>query len=358
MFVGGAAAIGMFFVGPIALAIFGQPGDSGIAFFITKLYLLWLVPFGWKGCLAFEISRWIGRKGESSAAPPYAFQWKQDSLIAASLVALFVGGPLARTAYLNRPTAPKACGQERISCIATLSTTVHRMVGLQTGAPVTLTSNVNSIRMQDRAGGKLRWEAVEGVANSLEQSGYTPIDDSALPVKVAVQANTSGDAVVLDVRVSEDGAETARMIATFPGARLEKDSHGNRNLLAPLPPRSDGTIKGIWRDKTGDDQTLDQLYVFFQQSIGTVVENRESRHRILSKPIVAKHVDGDGSSRNMPTSNAVDDKCGSLVRKVESKDAKSDREADRGSELMEVRFAGSTMEPPHTYAHRTNRLSV
>ena len=86
-----------------------------------------------------------------------------------------------------------------------------------------------------------------------KESGYEPSNDDALPVAVFVQATNAGAESQLEVRVTENGDEVARMTAAFSSdARLEKDAHGRLNLLMPLPPRSDGMIKGVWRDDVGD----------------------------------------------------------------------------------------------------------
>ena len=81
MFVGGAAGIGLFMVRPLALLVFKTPGDAGIAYFITGIVLVTCASAGWKGCLAFEISRWLGKPPQHVSRQP-AFRWKQDAVVA------------------------------------------------------------------------------------------------------------------------------------------------------------------------------------------------------------------------------------------------------------------------------------
>lgn len=60
MLAGLLGSLAIFFVKPIALALFGQPGDAGIAFFVTGLYAYGISQFSLPGILLFEFSRLLG----------------------------------------------------------------------------------------------------------------------------------------------------------------------------------------------------------------------------------------------------------------------------------------------------------
>ncbi|MDD2701209.1 MAG: hypothetical protein PHH36_08210 [Sideroxydans sp.] len=60
MAVGLLGSFAIFLVKPIALGIFGKPGDSGVAFFVTGMYLYLLSSVGFPGLLMFEASRLFG----------------------------------------------------------------------------------------------------------------------------------------------------------------------------------------------------------------------------------------------------------------------------------------------------------
>jgi hypothetical protein len=355
MLVGGLSGVAIFFIRPLALLIFKTPGDSGVAFYVVGMYLAIVAPLGWKACLAFEATRWIGKAQQSGLHPQSAYQWKQDSIVATVLVMLFFGGAFLRSKSITSDLA-HACKEDRIACVARVDEEIQRMASLPMGSRVRLVSNINSIRMQMRNGSAVQWEVVEGVANSLKVSGYEPTNEDTLPVTVFAQATPTGAAMRLEVRVSEHGNEISRMTAVFsPGARLEKDSRGKLNLLMPLPPRSEGMIKGIWRDDVGDDQTIDQLYVFFRRAIGTEVEAQESRVRLAVTPRSVNRVYGGGALAE-PLREASDVACGGRLKKIVSKDVRSYAGATRAWELMELRFVGNDSQSPMTYVHRGDAI--
>lgn len=60
MAVGLLGSLAIFLLKPIALGIFGKPGDSGVAFFVTGMYLYLLSSVGFPGLLMFEASRLFG----------------------------------------------------------------------------------------------------------------------------------------------------------------------------------------------------------------------------------------------------------------------------------------------------------
>ena len=355
MLVGGLLGLAIFFIRPLVMLIFETPGDSGVAFYVVGIFLALFAPLGWQGCVAFEATRWIGNAQNSGPRPDSPYRWKQDGIVAAALVTLFFGGSLLRSHSVKVDLA-RACNEDRITCVATVDEKLSRMASLPMGSPVRLISNINSIRMQMHDGAELRWEAVEGVANSLKVSGYEPSNEEALPVTVFVQATDAGAGPRLEVRVTESGDEVARMTAAFSsGARLETDARGRLNLLAPLPSRSEGMIKGMWRDDVGDRQTIDQLYVFFRRAIGTEVEARESRMRIADTPRSIKRVDGGGVPQR-PVPEASNLACDGRLEKVASKDVRSYAGATRSWPMMELRFVGNDSQPPMTYVHRNDRI--
>ncbi|PYN88660.1 MAG: hypothetical protein DMD87_08430 [Candidatus Rokuibacteriota bacterium] len=60
MTVGSISALGLFFVKPIALAVFGTPGDAGIAFFVTGVTLYTGAGLASLGVVVFELTRATG----------------------------------------------------------------------------------------------------------------------------------------------------------------------------------------------------------------------------------------------------------------------------------------------------------
>jgi len=356
MLVGGLAGLAIFFIRPLALFIFKTPGDSGVAFYVVGVYLALVAPFGWKGCLAFEVTRWIGKAQFRGPRPDSPYRWKQDGTVAAVLAMLFFGGAYLRSTSIKSDLA-HACGEEdRIACVAKVDEELLRMVSLPMGSHVKLVSNINSVRMQMHSGAAVKWEVVEGVSNSLKVSGYEPTVDENLPVMVLVKASETGKGVLLEVGVTENGEQASRLSAVFPvGTRLEKDSHGRLNLLTPLPPRSEGMTKGIWRDDVGDDQTIDRLYVFFRRAIGTEVEAQESRVRIASTPQSVKRVAG-GDVLPEPLREEGDFACDGRLKKIVSKDVRSYAGATRAWEMMELRFVGDDSQPVITYVNRGDEI--
>lgn len=352
MLIGGLAGLAIFFIRPLALLIFKTPGDSGVAFYVVGMYLVFVAPFGWKGSLAFEVTRWIGRAQQVGQRPESPYRWKQDGIVAAVLVMLFFGGAFLQSTSIKADLAHACKETDRIACVAKVDEKLPRTVSLPMASPVRLVSNINSIRMQMHNGADVKWEVVEGVANSLKVSGYKPSNDESLPVAVSVQATDLGTGVRLEVRVTENGDEVSRLTAVFSsGARLEKDSRGRLNLLAPLPPRSDGMTKGVWRDDVGDDQTIDQLYVFFRRAIGTEVEARESRARIAGAPQSVKRAGGGGVLPE-PSRQVGDLACDGRLKKIVSKDVRSYAGATRAWEMMELHFVGNDSPLPITYVNR------
>jgi hypothetical protein len=65
MVVGLSASLLIFFIKPLTLAIFGQSGGNGIAFFVVGVFLYFISALAWLGIIVFEISRFTGSKGKS-----------------------------------------------------------------------------------------------------------------------------------------------------------------------------------------------------------------------------------------------------------------------------------------------------
>jgi hypothetical protein len=349
MLVGGVAGIGLFLVRPLALLIFKAPGEAGIAYFVTAVYLAVGTSLGWKGCLAFEISRWFGRRPQDAPQRP-AFRWKQDVVVAGLLVALFVGAP-----HLRRATAPTPCGQNRIACVAKLESHIKRMVAAPLDTPVYLESAINSVRMQVRSGSSVRWEVTESPYTSLQAAGYPPSTDSGLRVRVKLDVRESNEGVLVGLYVSDADEETARFVISFPrGSRLEHDASGKLNVIAELPVTSDSLRKGSWRDDRGDDHTIDQLFVLLRQAIGTEVEAKEHNLQIVSTAVLtahADHVDGNRSIEEIRLGDYLEKQCHDRVTRTRGAGVRSYADADRGWELMHLQFnAAST----RIYVHSTD----
>ena len=64
MIVGLSTSLLIPFIKPLTLAIFGQSGDAGVAFFVVGIALYFISSTGWLGILLFEISRLIGNRNK------------------------------------------------------------------------------------------------------------------------------------------------------------------------------------------------------------------------------------------------------------------------------------------------------
>jgi len=361
MLIGFLAGVSLFLVKPITLLIFKTAGDSNVGFFVVGFYLSMLAPFGWMGCVAFEITRKIGRRPDTDTNNPFPntpsqFHWKQDAVVAIVLIALIMGVP-----YLRRANAPAPCGQSRITCIATLKADVRRMISAPLGTPVYLESTINAVRMQIKRGSRAPFDIPESPSASLLATGYLQSDEPAVPLRIRVSATESDAGVVLDISVSDSGEETAHFTATFPrGSRLERTSDGLFDVVAELPYTSDGTRKGAWRDAKKREYTLDQLFVFFRQAIGTEIEARENRLRKVITPVLVASETKVVDTRSLEEIRGVDGfdkRCdGRIAGRARNGKVRSYAESDRGWELSTLEFTQGQGDPPHTYMHNTDRL--
>lgn len=351
----GLFGLAIFFIRPLTMLLVDSPGDSGVVFYVIGLFLAFVAPFGWKACLVFEANRFLARMKADGAPYHPAYRWRQDGIVAAVLGALLFGAGFFRSSFVEAELT-NACKQDRIHCVASVDERITRMASLPIGSPVRLVSNISSIRMQVHDGRELMWEAVEGVANSLKVSGYEPSNEEGLPVAVFVEATAAPTGPRLEIRVVERGEQVSQMTAVFsPRSRLESDAHSRINLLVPLPPRSDPTIRGSWRDDVDGYRTLDELYVFFRRAIGTEVEAQESRLRFVGSPQIVQRVDG-GEVLEKPRADEGDFACNGRLHKTASKQVLSYAEADRAGRMMELRAVGTYSQPPMTYVHRTDDI--
>jgi len=60
MVIGLIGSFSIFFIRPLALSLFGQPGDGGIAFFVMSIIIYLISSAGLSGLLMFEASRLFG----------------------------------------------------------------------------------------------------------------------------------------------------------------------------------------------------------------------------------------------------------------------------------------------------------
>ncbi len=60
MVIGLIGSLAVFFIRPLALGIFGKPGDAGVAFFVMGILLYVISSAGLAGLLVFEASRLFG----------------------------------------------------------------------------------------------------------------------------------------------------------------------------------------------------------------------------------------------------------------------------------------------------------
>ena len=61
MGVGLIGSLSILFIKPLTLAIAGQPGENGIAFFVVGVFLYFISAMGWVGMILFEVSRDMGK---------------------------------------------------------------------------------------------------------------------------------------------------------------------------------------------------------------------------------------------------------------------------------------------------------
>jgi hypothetical protein len=70
MSIGLIGSFTIFFIKPLALGIFGKPGDSGVAFFVVGLFVYLISSSGLLGLLMFEASRLFGFEAQLKDDPP------------------------------------------------------------------------------------------------------------------------------------------------------------------------------------------------------------------------------------------------------------------------------------------------
>jgi hypothetical protein len=69
MAVGLLGSFTIFFIKPLALGIFGKPGDAGVAFFVVGIFVYLLSSAGLLGLLMFEASRLFGFEAQLKDEP-------------------------------------------------------------------------------------------------------------------------------------------------------------------------------------------------------------------------------------------------------------------------------------------------
>ncbi|MFY9259008.1 MAG: hypothetical protein WAO71_00715 [Gallionella sp.] len=70
MSIGLLGSFTIFFIKPLALGIFGKPGDNGIAFFVVGVFVYLISSSGLLGLLLFEASRLFGFEAQLKEKPP------------------------------------------------------------------------------------------------------------------------------------------------------------------------------------------------------------------------------------------------------------------------------------------------
>lgn len=66
MAIGLIGSVTIFFIKPLALSIFGQPGDGGVAFFVVGMLIYLISSAGLSGLIMFEASRLFGFEAQSN----------------------------------------------------------------------------------------------------------------------------------------------------------------------------------------------------------------------------------------------------------------------------------------------------
>lgn len=70
MSIGLLGSFTIFFIKPLALGIFGKPGDSGVAFFVVGVFVYLISSSGLLGLLLFEASRLFGFEAQLNNETP------------------------------------------------------------------------------------------------------------------------------------------------------------------------------------------------------------------------------------------------------------------------------------------------
>jgi hypothetical protein len=70
MIIGLIGSFSIFFIKPLALGIFGKPGDSGVAFFVVGVFVYLISSSGLLGLLMFEASRLFGFEAQLKDEQP------------------------------------------------------------------------------------------------------------------------------------------------------------------------------------------------------------------------------------------------------------------------------------------------
>lgn len=237
MAAGAVGSLSLFAVKPIALRMFGSPGDGGIAFFVTGLLATLMAWAGPLGCALFEASRRLGRKPPVPAQSRDAPRHRKHAAMLASVAAVAIlamawpsllrvyKGPVSGQTLQGRCVAPVL-----LDCAATIEGTVRRVAALPEDGSVRLRSDIEAIEYRYPG---LKHAVVDSVTEAVAEAGYRVAPDGDVRVDVAV--TSSGSPPVLLVRVIDKAGELARFTTTFArGARIEATNGGARRVVVDL----------------------------------------------------------------------------------------------------------------------------
>lgn len=318
--------------------LLGGGGPAGIGFFAVGIVATVVASLGWIGCLLFDASRHLGT-WVPAAQQRTRRQRAQDWSVLGGLVLLATGAPLA----LKQAEVTPCWGFSE--CAATLEEDLRRPVAVPWGQPVELESNIEAIEYRQTHGKD--WTAVERPASSLRRAGHPPAA-SPTPVKVSVHAAPAGQGVVVVLKVTERGEESARSTLHFRRHARLATVDGKRRLLVELRR---GVAPAILGDGDGQGGVLDGFYRQLRRAIGTPREVEAIRMR---RDVHAALVERSPLDPGWKRPGTIVAGCEGVLKVVPGS-AESD--PTLGSPLPEARLLART-EPPLTLLLQRNDRGV
>lgn len=280
MAIGAAASLGIIFLKPLTLMVFGSRSESGIEFFIMGLILWALSNVGPLGWALFEVSRLAGG-GDTRLQGAF---FSPRGMAGVAITALIVGAAtFSFGRYLGEP-----CGAHRMSdCLSgAANESILRAAAVPESGEVLLESNLAEIGYERRAPfGRGTIVALESPAASLAAAGLKPRRDGDSRIKVRVNVTQQDGTLELRMEVIEGTERIATHVYVSRGGyRLEEQLRGDTKgfrllyqvsaraepILPPLAPQDLGT----WKDEQSRTRNynLDKIFFFVRKATRTPVE--------------------------------------------------------------------------------------
>lgn len=317
--------------------LLGGGGPGGIGFFVVGIFATIVASLGWIGCLLFDASRHLGTRVPATQARTPR-QRMQDWSVLGGLVLMAIAAPWTLKQFEVRDCWGFS------ECSATIEGGIERQVAWPVGAPVHLESNIDEVEYRQTHGKD--WTAVERPAYSLWGAGHPvagPRDPA--PVKVSINASTTGKGVALTLAVSESGRQTARFTTTFArGARLVSTG-GTRKLVVDLRR---GVIPPVFGGGDRHKGVFDHVY---RQMRSAIVSPRELAEIANRREVAAVAM---GEPRPVPgwsrPPTRLTPSCDGVLAIVPGQ---AERDLQIGNLLSEVKLLGR-QEPPLTLLLQRN----